>query len=151
MGYAAPLAGDDLDGVAGAEDASLEDARVDAAEARVKILVHAVEVATGEPTLIGFTGRGVAGHLNEDIAAEAEADAGHDEIPIEPFRGDVLTGGAGGDGVAFGSDRGDAFNREEAEGALGAAVVLAVIVAVTFDAEWRNDGFEEWELGDATT
>src|SRR5215467_2788809 len=75
--------GDQLDWIACADLAALEDARVDAALTRMIGLAHPVGVAVAERARGLPARRGVRGDLDQDLAAEAHLRAGDDQRPVE--------------------------------------------------------------------
>src|SRR5690606_18150392 len=68
--------------------------------------------------------------------------------PVDPGHGEVLTGVARRHVVAFALHPLDRLEGEETEGAIGAAVMPHVVMAVTDDTEARHDTLADGELGD---
>jgi hypothetical protein len=79
-------------------------------------------------------GARVAGDLHEDVLAQEETGPRSHRVPVEPFHGEVLADLAGRDRVPLGLERTDPLHREEAQRAVGAAVVLAIALGITGDA-----------------
>ena len=122
------------------QQALLQHARVDAAAAGMGLLVHAVEVAVGEPCRVLEARRRVVRDLDQHLAAEAQPRAWHHERPIEAGDRHVLAGQAGGDRVALGGHLLKLLKREQAERALRPAVVFAIGLRVALEAADQRAG-----------
>lgn len=87
--------------------------------------------------------------LHEHVVAEAQARAGDDAGPVDAAQRQVFAHVAGADGVALGLQGFDDLDREEAEGALRAAVRCRVALPVAGDAVGPDGGAVQGGLGDA--
>src|SRR5215510_2941171 len=92
---------DQLDGIAYADLAAGEHARVDAALARMPRLAHALDIPVAKPLGVLPAGRRVRRDLEVDLTAEPHLDARNHERPVERADGDVLPCGARGDRMAL--------------------------------------------------
>src|SRR5436853_405305 len=122
----------------GARGAGEGHARGDTAPAGVALLRDARVLAALERGLDVHAGRGVARDFERDVLSEEDAALGQHRIPVDAFHRHVLADGAWNDGVAFALQIPDALHREEADGALGAAVDVKVPLTIALDALLRD-------------
>src|SRR5690606_6727657 len=121
--------------VARTDRAFREDPRIDPGLARIAALEHPGEVAVDEPRGVRGAWRGVPGDLELDIIADSVAVPGHHGRPVDSGHGEVLAGVSRCHVVALALHPLDHLQREETEGAIGAAVMPHVVMAVTDDTE----------------
>src|SRR5215203_3057381 len=76
--------------VARADRAGREHLGVRAAPAGEQLLVDPVEFAALEPRLVRLARRRIARDLDDHVGPEAQLGSGHDLVPIDAARGDVL-------------------------------------------------------------
>ena len=115
-----------------------QDPRVHPAPARVKLLGDSHELAVGERPLDGLARLREGGDFEENPVANPQADPGNDEVPFQPFDGDVFTCGPDVDRMTLLLQRIDPFQRIHAHCALGSAMVFRVVLFITNETKRRH-------------
>jgi hypothetical protein len=110
----------------------LQHAGVDRAD-RTALVVHAFEVAVQEPLGVGCARQGEHRHLGPHLT-DLQLDAGPHVSPRQAADGDVLTGAARRDRMAFGGELVDHVGRPDAQGLPRPAVVAPHGLAIADDA-----------------
>ena len=127
-----------LNRIAGADLTLSQNASINAAPAGKELLGDSDEFPVDEGAPDGFAGVGEGRHLEQNLVADPESGARNDQIPIDALEGEVLAGGYDVDGMAFSLECVDYFQRIDADGSFGSAVVFYVVLRVTIDARSRH-------------
>src|SRR5262249_39149868 len=141
---------EETDAVALLDVARPEHARVQAAPAGMRLLRDPRVVAAAEARLDVEAGAGGARHLDHDLNAQLQAPTGDHARPGRAHHGHVLANGARGDGMSIALERLDVLEGEQADRALGPAVVSAVALRVAGEPELGHGGQGHGSLGHAT-
>jgi hypothetical protein len=88
--------------------------------------------------------------FEDDFGPDPKADSWHDQIPIEPFNGQVFSSSADVDWVPLSLKGANALERIEDYGAIGASMVLFVIVGVILKPVSRHYGVSNTSFGYTT-
>src|SRR5207249_1314349 len=94
-------------------------------------------------------GRRIARNLQHDLVAELQACPRLDRRPVEAFERDVFAERPRDERVALRLQLSDRLHREQTDGALRAAMLLAVPMRVTPEAEPRDPRHRSGALGHA--
>src|SRR5256885_6748082 len=97
-------------------------------------------MAVDERGLDGLTGARKGDNLELDLLPTTDSRAGHDQIPVNPFDGEVLTGGADVDRMSFALQFSDQLQRINADRPFRSAVVDCIVVRVTNEPRTRHLG-----------
>jgi hypothetical protein len=122
-----------LDGVSEADLTFSEHPRVDSAPSRMKLLRDSDEFSVDERAFDCFAGVGERGDLEQDLVAKPELRTGNSQTPIDPFQSHVFSDCPDIDGMTFGLERTDSLNRKNANRFFGPAVVLLVVLCVSYE------------------
>src|SRR5882672_101994 len=117
------------DGIADVHSAFPEHARVQPAPAGIRLLRDLADLPALERAGDVVAGRGVGGQLDAHLA-DVELCAGNHFRPRDAAQREVLADRSGADRMPFALQRGDQLLREEADGAIGPAVIAQVALAV---------------------
>ena len=131
-----------FDRIVDLDDAAGEDARADAAPARVEALRHAREILLKKRSPDFLARAGVLGDEQARFPC-LQLDAWHDPWPLDSGDGEVLARRARADRMPFVLERVNDVKREENDGTIGSAVKSAVALSIAVDASLVHERFED--------